>query len=185
VLIIGSSFIKRAKNYLQQEGRTLLPLPIAKVTLIGHGGLRLDGVYKIVNNFLAHNPEPSTIVLHVGANDILALTSASWREALQELVLFLKARAPRATLVWSDMLQRNKWRSNDERAGEKTRKHLQVFARKIIFQEKGEVVRHDHISREEHLAGDGVHLNTAGQEIFLMDLALRLIEIMQNQPRRP
>lgn len=164
----------RLQQFCSTKGTGLqLPLP---VVWAGKSGLGFPRARAKLIEALEDAPSPSYVVLHVGGNDVCRVDQKHWREELDELVCFVRAFCPKATVVWSDMLPRNSWRHESfSNGGENSRKKLNRKARGRIMQEKekGRIVYHPNFDHS-YLAEDGVHLSTKGLDQFKADFELQL-----------
>ena len=127
----------------------------------------------------ATRPSPAYIVPHVGANNIVELSSYSWKAELEVAVAYLRLIHPQSRLVWSDMLPRQEWRGTPyQEAAEKARIRCQQRARAIIRREGGAVIHHADLAKGQHLSADNVHLTEKGQQIFRRELEEGILLIM-------
>ena len=167
-MIIGSSFVSRTEAFCKRVDRALC-LP-SKPRWCGKPGLTLHRTKAMLDKHLS--PEGKGIlILHVGANSIGAVSSREWMRQLQEVVYYCRLRFRHYKIVWSDMVRRNKWRHLPDDESERLRKRLQQRARALFYEEKGGVIRHHALNRDDSmLSQDNVHLNLMGQEWFLYDI---------------
>jgi hypothetical protein len=177
VLIAGSSLIARLSAFMRRE-RLEWQLPIP-VELFGQSGLRLHQVRGLLEQTI-HQVTPAYIVLHAGANDIARIDCREWHQELNVCVLYVKARWPAATIIWSDMLPRLSWRYAHSWSGaDNSRKRSQRRARIVVRDEGGMYIPHKKIkATREFLTEDGVHLTDVGQRAFKASLERGLLAIL-------
>ena len=101
--IVGDSFVARAgKNEPQLAGG-------GSVFWKGVGGLRIAGLDNRMRSYLYRwrVPYPSTIVLHVGCNDLFRSNLGDIRSRIKENLLAIRNTLPQTTIIWSDVLPRH------------------------------------------------------------------------------
>ena len=141
------------------------------VRFYGVPGLRLSSARRLVDSSL-HIKGKGYVILHLGANDIGAISDQDWLLELETLLYYIRARYEGYTPLWSDMLPRKQWRYLAKKDAEERRRRLQRRARKLFFTEGGNVVRHPLLTQNDDLVSeDNVHLGLTGQEIFIIDFA--------------
>ena len=149
------------------------------VLLAGQPGLGFPQARAKLLRVIGDTP-PRYLVLHVGANDIARVDQKQWLQELDELVCFIRAYWPAATLVWSDMLPRVAWRyARSQQGAENSRRRLNRKARCRILEENGKIIYHPDIN-EDCLLPDGVHLNQRGNEILKLSFDQQLTNIILN-----
>ena len=119
---------------------------------------------------LGERRRPTSIVIHLGGNDLGGATLLQLRGALQEAVGAAQRLFPGCTLVWSDILPRVRYSAAGSQAKiEGTRKRLNRQARGVFSRCGGHVLTHPGFSWEkaELFRGDGVHLSDLGNQRFL------------------
>ncbi|XP_072051004.1 uncharacterized protein [Amphiura filiformis] len=103
--VVGDSIIKRAGTkqtqlhgggYVKWEGQ-----PGDKLIGSRHGD-----VVNRVARLMYKNPFPTTVILHIGTNDILKRPTWEIRNKVLECLEGLRALLPSARLIWSDILIR-------------------------------------------------------------------------------
>jgi lysophospholipase L1-like esterase len=170
--------VARLDHHLRQTGQSWnLPIP---VELLGMPGMRIRHIRSQLDAHI-QGSGPAYLILHVGANDIGALQKKQWKKALEEAVLYVRARWPSVVIIWSDMLPREKWRYSKKAGAESSRKTNNYKARGIVQREGGRVIKHETIvATPALLASDGVHLTKGGQDELFKSLEKGLGVIVGN-----
>lgn len=177
--IIGDSIVRWAGlTKVQLEGG-------GEVYWNGISGARLAGVDNRLRNYLAVRPVPSTIILHLGTNDIF--TEPSWRirARLAENVSSIRELLPNTRLIWSDIIPRLfYYGETTPGAGKRVTRNINGYARGVCA-----AVGNAHtISHSSALAPsqyrlfrrDGLHLSDEGLSVFRANLSSALIFFNQN-----
>ena len=161
-----SSHVSNFEKFLKKAGLRLnTPIP---VRFVGKRGLSLMGLEALMRQNLSPNGS-GWLLLQVGANDIGFLSARAWRQELESALMFVRARCPGYTLVWTDMFPRVYYRHlNNKFAGIKKRRRLQRNGRKMVRDEDGLVLKHQMSYRA--LSHDGVHLHLKGNYHFKLCL---------------
>ena len=164
--IVGDSFVRRAglgNPQLQGCGR---------ISWLGLGGDRVVTILDRLRGLLRGRPSPHTIVLHVGSNDIFALSKKDLCEAVELLLRSLRQVLPGCRLVWSHILPRLFWYGERNLgAGEKVRKEVNRCAYNTCKALSGDnrVIFHHGITGRDHSLyerRDGIHLSPKGFSVF-------------------
>ena len=104
---------------------------------------------------------------------------ASIRKFIDLLFRTVKNILPNTRLAYSEILPRKYWRySWDNEAMERNRKRVNSFAGKQAIKLGGFYVRHPALSLcpEKYLDNDGVHLNSDGNKLFLLQIKKAIVE---------
>lgn len=70
------------------------------------GGARLGGVINRVANVLSKEPYPTTIIVHIGTNDVFTDFHTRNKVGISELLFGLRNLLPTTRIIWSDILLR-------------------------------------------------------------------------------
>ena len=164
--IVGDSYVQRAgKGSPQLQG-------CGRVTWLGLGGDHVVPLLDRVRGLLRSEPLPHTIVVHVGSNDIFAMSKKELCEAVELLLKRLRRMLPGCRLIWSQVLPRLFWYG--ERvpgAGEKVRKEVNrcAYATCKALSGDNRVIFHHGINGRDHSLferRDGIHLSSKGFWVF-------------------
>ncbi len=177
-LVFGDSLIKHAgETNSQLHGGGM-------VTWKGLSGGRLAGVGNRLGRYLYRNPAPTTVIVHLGSNDILAKDAnlGLTRSRIIEALTAIKNLLPNARVIWSDILLRCQYRNEYKPgAGKRSTRDLNKFARKVCNGIDGaRVIKHSHIINPlDPQPGiyyeDGIHLGDVGKLFFRQNLSNALV----------
>ena len=133
----------------------------------------------MVDNRLMFSAPPSTVVLHLGTNNIGQMDACSCRAAVKTALGTLRVRMPQALILWSSILPRIVYHgkrptgSTSQEALEGVRVSLNNYARRQANRMgNASVIIHD-IDRSNHnmFIRDGVHLSDQGSDILILAIA--------------
>ena len=139
--ILGDSIIRHAgkANTQLHGGGTVIQK--------GVSGARLAGLGKWLRRYLAKGVAPTTLILHLGTNDILKENLGQIRNRVKESLEAIRNILPNTRLIWSDILLRAKYQGEVKvGAGKRCTLDLNMFARKAIREMPNtHVIKHSHI----------------------------------------
>lgn len=152
-----------------------------EVLWLGRRGANLSRIMGIIRRNLRRQPFPTTIIIHVGTNDIFDSSTLQLRARIPELVRSVRHILPRTRIIWSDVLDRLFYYGEAQPgAGRRVGNFINSQAHRAIY----ELGRNAHFisyrgtldaSTPAFYRRDGVHLNDAGNIMFRMVLAEGLV----------
>ena len=136
---------------------------------IGLRGARLQDCERLLSLALETCPDPDTVVVHLGGNDIGINSLRFCLRLIRHLPQLVAQYAPQAVLYWSDVLPRVAYRGIERVPAEKTRIRMNMCARSFRFVIG---IKHPSLKSEtkENFRADGVHLTERGNAIFISTL---------------
>lgn len=132
--------------------------------------MRWDSVITNVQDMMNAKGEPSMLILHCGANDLIEVGSYNLREQICMDFRYLASLLPRTVLVWSQMLPRLSWRGSENvSAANRARIRVNRDIAKQVLELGGGYIKYNDIqaNRVAFLDTDNVHLNSLGNDILL------------------
>ncbi|XP_054837616.1 uncharacterized protein LOC129331223 [Eublepharis macularius] len=174
ILICGHSMVFWAAHQAKRTriGSQLGLSRWATVEWRGRRGLRWAGLLPLL--FEGRNPPPPHIlVVHLGGNDLGMMKGVALSCQAQDDFREIMRRWPGVLIFWSAMLLRRVWREAlDHRAVERARRMANRALFRAMTRGLGIYLPHPQIRAEsaDLYRGDGVHLSTSGNAIFLNDL---------------
>ena len=187
--VIGDSIINRAgKDQVQIHGG-------GKVLWNGLSGAHcvdlVGRVTRLMNN--RRRAAPTTLIIHVGTNDIFTHPTWEIRRRVEENLTGLRALLPNTRLIWSDILLRLGYPEEEiDGAGKRNMRNINKWAHKICREKLGEnayVIVHSGVfaSHLRNLHGrpiykyDCTHPSDFGLLLFRQNLSNALVHF-NNQP---
>ncbi|XP_062583284.1 uncharacterized protein LOC134245048 [Saccostrea cucullata] len=176
VWCVGSSIIKNAMMAsVCRPGGTNLGLDRLKINIWwqGYSGLNFLGLKRKLFFLTEYEESPDFLVIHCGANDLGSIDLYTLIEKIKSHLKIIKTRFPHSTLVWSQMLPRNKWRySGDNKAMERSRLKANRVAASLVLELGGCYIKYPDLLKNisQFLLPDGVHLNDLGNKLFLNNI---------------
>ncbi|XP_077148219.1 uncharacterized protein LOC143808926 [Ranitomeya variabilis] len=116
---------------------------------------------------------PDILVLHAGGNDLGAISGKGLSAKIRTDIRQLGLAFPNLRLVWSDMVPRKNWRgARSVKKINKARITVNKEVSKFVSRNGGVTIRHAGLDSTEgdYWLGDGVHLNTAGTDLWIEGL---------------
>ncbi len=174
VVMLGDSLVTWAAHHLLTDPPGLdLQIPGAEIIWRGIRGCRLKPLDMSLDRVCERGSQPPDILLiHLGTNDI-GHSGSAWelRTLVRAFIREAHRRFPRALLVWSDILPRQRWLGmSDQRAAMKILKGMNASAHRIICALGGVVITHKLIKYNKlDLFNDYVHLSKTGNSILCND----------------
>jgi lysophospholipase L1-like esterase len=170
--IIGDSIINWAgENQMQLQGG-------GRVIWNGIGGARIAGVCNRLNRCLKNQmPCPSSIILHLGTNDIFAAPIHIIRQRIEQNLLAIRNLFPLTRIIWSLILPRFSYRGEARKgAGNACARNINMHA--IRFgksMSNVHVISHTNLFSKDLFKKDGVHLKPEGLTRFRLHFESALI----------
>ena len=98
-LIIGDDTVNTlaGENPRLQDG--------SKVMWCGENGLKIGGLLDLLKRYLDNEPSPTTIMIHIGANDLFNDSITSIRATLEETFSAVRTLCPDSQIIWSNIIQ--------------------------------------------------------------------------------
>lgn len=187
VWIIGSSIIKHAFVHARKRpGGIHLGLKErlgVEIFWQGKGGMRWWEVKKKIRHLLTLADEPDILLIHCGGNDFRKKSIELRMQMIQDLEE-ISVLLPSTKLVWSQMLPRPLWLTTNDAGLENARIRLNSFVgSKILSFNNGYYVKYPDINIKSLnlFYDDGVHLSSAGNEVFLGIIQGGLEYVIQNK----
>ena len=187
--IVGDSIIRRAGNrntQLHGAGETLWD---------GKPGGQLLHLISRVRWLLGHNQFPTTIVVHMGTNDIFKASLGEIRASITENLKTIRQLLPFVRIIWSDILFRLGYSLQKKKgAGVRSTKNLNQHAHKVCREMLGgnaHVIRYsevfhpslNNVDDNGPIYGyDCTHPTERGLLIIRQQIANALV-VFNNQPR--
>lgn len=132
--------------------------------------MKWDSVLSQVQDMVNVQGEPSMLIIHCGANDLIEVGSLNLREHICMELRYLAEVLPHTLIVWSQMLPRQRWRGT-ENASAANRARIRVnrgVAHQVLDLGGGYIKYPDIQSvRSELFDEDEVHLSDLGNNILL------------------
>ncbi|XP_053113143.1 uncharacterized protein LOC128327873 [Hemicordylus capensis] len=175
VLILGHSIVFWAHKAARvvQPGTQLGLGQWADISWIGRRGMVIAQFLPMLQEFLAVNPPPDILVLHLGENDLGSKSGLSIFHSLRKDILLVLEWCPGILILWSAMLQRRVWRgARDTYRVERARRKVTAQMARFVAAIGGGPIDHPSIlfSEPSLFRGDGVHLSPSGTSSFLREL---------------
>lgn len=151
----------------------------------GLPGGNLEGVCDRLNQHLAKYPVPTTIIIHLGSDDIFKKDLGYIRTRLEETIKGFRKMLPNTRLIWSDILPRQKYENeNEPGAGKRSTRNLNSFGRRVMSKmENCKVIKHGHVIRvtmDDMFGQDEMDLSEKGKVTFRNNLEQALVFFKQN-----
>jgi lysophospholipase L1-like esterase len=167
------------------SGRNVQLAGGGEVTWRGHGGARIGGLRSMLNFCLNRKRYPTTIVIHLGSNDIFNDTTANIRGRVEENLKMVRQLFPQTRIIWSDIIFRAFYMGEEsKKAGRRCATNINRFARKVCLSIPNTYfICHSHVfkpSNQSLYAYDGVHLSEKGKELLLANWAGGLSYLNRN-----
>lgn len=146
----------------------------------GLRGAGLGDIMKLVNSKLSKHSHPSTIILHIGTNDIFHLNTYNLRRQVFALLQGLRAILPSTRLIWSDVFARLFYYGEHRPGGgRRITNFINAQAHKFVKQmDNAGFICHTEVlppTRQSLYRHDGMHLSPSGLIIFRMNLSEALV----------
>ena len=98
--VIGDSIVARAgKNNIQLRGAGV-------VIWQGVGGAKCAGLVNRLTRILQREPFPTTVILHLGTNDIFKSSTWEINKRVRENLEGIRRLLPNTRMIWSDIIIR-------------------------------------------------------------------------------
>ena len=183
--VIGDSIVARAgKNNIQLRGGGV-------VIWQGVGGAKCAGLVNRLTRLLRREPFPTTVILHLGTNDIFKSSTWEINKRVRENLEGIRRLLPNTRMIWSDIIIRLEYADERvARAGKDNMRNINKRAHSFLRKLDGDnkVVVHSGIfqSGRHHLDNhalfeyDCTHPTDWGLHCFRENLSNALIYFNQN-----
>ncbi|XP_040266399.1 uncharacterized protein LOC120981017 isoform X2 [Bufo bufo] len=171
IWILGHSFVfwaeRRAaeRNYLQ---KSFIGAFFVSIVWLGFRGLKWYQIIPILKNELRSLPQPDVLIIHAGGNDLGKIKTLDLMEHMKSDLFQIKSLIPEVILIFSEIIPRLIWKSDQYGFMEKIRKRVNRSLEKFLPSLNGWSIRHTEL--EGFIAGlyrnDLVHLSDIGLDIF-------------------
>ncbi|XP_040283797.1 uncharacterized protein LOC120997666 isoform X2 [Bufo bufo] len=171
IWILGHSFVfwaeRRAaeRNYLQ---KSFIGAVFVSIVWLGFRGLKWYQIIPILKNELRSLPQPDVLIIHAGGNDLGKIKTLDLMEHMKSDLFQIKSLIPEVILIFSEIIPRLIWKSDQYGFMEKIRKRVNRSLEKFLPSLNGWSIRHTEL--EGFIAGlyrnDLVHLSDIGLDIF-------------------
>ena len=146
----------------------------------GVGGLTWDGFNEHIRDCLRQYPCPTTLIIHLGTNDIFGAPLGDVRKRIRDQLHETRNILPFTRIIWSDILPRLFYHGELRAgAGERDRSKLNKCGRKACLEAiQGHVIKYkDLFPRFHHhlYRWDGIHLSKQGNLVFRQHLENSLL----------
>lgn len=139
---------------------------------MGFRGLKWDMIRTQFQQGVRRWGVPDVLLLHAGGNDIGSFPMRNLIKCMKQDMLCFWDAYPRLLLIWSEIIQRKKWRGAVSRSAlNRARVKINKAVSKFVRLNGGLVVRHCVLEGLEYIGTDGVHLTDVGRDIFNFGLA--------------
>ena len=130
--VLGDSIVNRAgQNNTQLHGG-------GDVDWFGQPGGKCIGLVNRVLFLMRKRPFPTTLIIHVGTNDILSSPTWDIRQRVFDNLTGLREILPNTRIIWSDIILRLGYAEEVNRgAGKKCMRNINKYAHMIIKKEMG------------------------------------------------
>lgn len=180
IWIIGDSYIRRGEEAAKHIYTKNLGLN-ANIQWFGKGGLCWGGAIARFNAEVANHSPPDVLVVHAGGNDLGLMSPNKLTFLMQKDLKRLRAEFPSMHIVFSCISERQNWRYGKAVQVNKDRKTVNHFMKKNVEYIGGELVEHPSIKfyNKKQFLPDGVHLTSAGNQVFLTNITSTLERILR------
>ncbi|XP_078503292.1 uncharacterized protein LOC144762002 [Lissotriton helveticus] len=185
IWIVGHSFVKWAAIFADHQiyGRNLgIPGAGHELYWCDKGGMRWENLFPLLAKIRYDRGGPDMLILHLGENDLVALSGLSIIKAMQLDLAVVSNNWLGTSLVWTEFVFRQQWKNaRSQAAMEKARKKVNR-AMKIFCVGLGiQTIAHDSITgKEGHLfREDGVHLTQFGMAYYILEIRAMLSKILK------
>ena len=166
--ILGDSIPYWAGVHAEKTGKTHLNIQGRTVAWLGVRGLRWGSLRNVIEAKVLFSSAPDIVLVNLGGNDLPYLSLLEIKDSIRREIEYLHDAFPDATLIWMDILQRQRWGDNYQMI-ERKRQRVNRFARQIIAKsvKRFHFIKPDIDSKTPFFRPDGVHLNLVGLEFYL------------------
>ncbi|KAJ1116218.1 hypothetical protein NDU88_004436 [Pleurodeles waltl] len=187
VWIVGHSFVRWAEKQASSRhfGRQLgLDGARIKLSWVGKSGMRWGELLYVLAKRMEQGVCPDLLVIHLGENDLVALSGIGLLKAMKLDLGRIKERWADTHIVWTSLVPRRVWRgANSFKRIEKQRKKINREMRSLCKLQGFSVLTHEKLvaSHTELFRQDGVHLSFLGNEHYLLVLRLLIAELLRER----
>ncbi|XP_038062831.1 LIM domain-binding protein 3-like isoform X2 [Patiria miniata] len=171
--VVGDSIVFRAGDHAPNEPA------LGLITWRGVRGAKISSMIPSIRAQLQHSPVPTTIVIHLGTNDLFSIPVKEIRGRLEEGLQGLRHMLPHTRIVWSDILLRLFYYGEERPGvGKKNVNALNKYAHRVcknLGNAHGIVHSCTINSSQQSLYWrDGLHLSTLGSQQFCKNISAAL-----------
>ncbi|XP_069071558.1 uncharacterized protein [Pleurodeles waltl] len=152
-----------------------------KVYWMGKSGMRWGELLYFLSKRLAQGICPDLLVIHLGENDLVALSGIGLLKVMKLDLLRIRKKWAGTHIVWTELVPRRVWRGANsikdiEKQCRKVNREMHSFCHSEGFSvlQHGEIVHGDVALFRQ----DGVHLSFLGNEHYLLELRMKLSELL-------
>lgn len=167
--MIGDDTVDRVSDrniQLEGEGHTIW---------YGIEGARIEGLPAMLTKYLKAHPAPTTLVIHVGANDLFRNGTLYYRHCVRKIIQAIGYMLPDTRIIWFDVSLRAFYYGEEKPGGGKRFVHaLNAYAHAMCNSIPNlRFIKHTHFASCDHslYMSDGARLSDKGNEQFLADLS--------------
>lgn len=151
----------------------------------GERGAHLLDIVGQIKNGLYRRPYPSTVIIHVGTNDIFDSNTFELRKLIPSVLSSVRNLLPLTRIIWSDVLIRTKYTGEVKKGtGRKVTNFVNSQAHKAIYgMENACFIMHSAVlspNKTSLFRGDGTHLNSNGIIVLKMSFGEALLYFNAN-----
>lgn len=151
----------------------------------GRRGAHMAETTRRVRQYLARHAFPTTLIIHVGTNDLFTLPVQALRRVLLETLISIRNLLPHTRILWSDILHRMFYHGQlTPRGGKRSVISLNKYAARVCRDiGNAGTIRHYRVINPSNQAAyryDGLHLSPIGNNLFREDLGKALVFFRQN-----
>ncbi|XP_041464259.1 uncharacterized protein LOC121415177 isoform X2 [Lytechinus variegatus] len=176
IWLFGDSFIRRAKERAVTTGNHNLGLEGYEVCWWGRGGTTLRNYPSDLQERLRYSPIPTSIIIHVGSNDLGRYSAKECRQAVDNALNSTRALLPWCHICFSSILPRLYYYAQgrnitSQAAIDNVRKSVNKYAkRRIRRMHNASFINHMFNCHEHwYFNRDGIHLSDEGSDILIND----------------
>ena len=150
------------------------------VAWLGVRGARLKDVVEHLRESLYRTPYPTNVIIHVGTNDILKLSTYELRNLIPVVISSFRNMLPLSRIIWSDILPRRKYKGEHKPGkGKEATCFANCQAHKAIYAtNNASFISYANVlsvDKANLFRKDGTHLSRGGLIVFKMVLGKALL----------
>ena len=179
-MVLGDSMVRRVsarKVQLAGGGNTVY---------CGEGGAGIGRLRDMVLRHLSRRRNPTTLIIHLGTNDIFFNSLSAIRYRIEENVRCVRKLLPQTRLIWSDILPRAFYLKESQQskgAGKRCTINLNEYAHKLCTRIPNmRYIKHRNFSQSDRTLfyWDSVHLSDKGHQRLLDNWSNGLVFLNAN-----
>ena len=174
-VVIGDSMVRRVaarKVQLAGGGFTMY---------FGEGGAKIGGLREMTIRNLSRRRMPTTLIIHIGTNDIFLDSIGAIRYRIEENVMSVRKLLPHKRIIWSNILPHAiylKKNQESKGAGKRCTLNLNKFAHNLCMKIPNmRYIQHQNFSFTDRslFYWDSVHLSDKGYKLLLANWSNGLV----------